>query len=344
MAKKKPGESEEDKPSGKRPRTRKPAPKTKSSSKTKSASTSPTQAGKRSVKQPKSAGAKKPKVKTKGQKPPKAKKPSTTKAKPKTPSTRGVPPQPPAAPLPPAGGALEVVAGDGSAPELMVLAAPAGGGTVIRGAAGKGTVSIACLDVGDGVNAFRSLLTAAHVVNFEEGSEVTVDDERVGEVSLLGTSGGVPIDVALVRLDDGIPTHPGVQTAAAKFPIQAINRPAEIDDIVIHGGPHGKNGTVEGRITTLDAAQTISLNTLNQQVDYSVFGLMAIEPTDLTVPFAKGGDSGSLVMRQNASGKFDAVGLLVAVDKSGVGYAQHMADQPGGALGVVSLMSIRKLP
>jgi hypothetical protein len=235
-----------------------------------------------------------------------------------------------------------------AAPEAELQVLTVGGGAVIKGRGGEGTATIACRKISEDGAPVLSLLTAAHVVNDEPHSKVvTLDGSTIGEVSQVGGSDGTPIDVALIKITDGNQAHRDVIVGSNKFPIHDFSRPVAQGDEVRHGGPHGQNGTLTGKVTLLNAGQTtITRNKLepNSTETYSVFGLMKIKPENAP-QFGQPGDSGSPVFMKsdNDDGKFDLVGLLVAVDPDGFGYAQHMANLPGVQLGVAKLMAVRAL-
>lgn len=194
-----------------------------------------------------------------------------------------------------------------------------------------GTVTIACRD---GLGSKRSMLTAGHVVGLSSNSSVKLPDRKtiIGGVVRIG-AGGQPIDAAVIKVKDGVALHRDVVTVSgATFKIGSFAAPV-VEGVtrVIHGGPHGKNGTITGLVEVVDAGvTTIGFNNLNGEAGYKAFGLMKIRP--LNAPqFGVPGDSGAPVLTagKNADGEHDLVGLLVAVDNQGFGYA-HPMDGPDG--------------
>jgi hypothetical protein len=233
----------------------------------------------------------------------------------------------------PAGGVLGL---DATAPMALVATSPAGG-DFVKGDGGKGTITIACTDI----EGKAAILTAQHVSG-GIGSEVFADTQAsLGVVTQAGKSnpGLSPMDVAVVRLANGVTPDPDVRVDGQTLQIDSFRALPAVGDVVIHGGK--KTGGREGKVVDTDTSATIETNNeLDGGTLFKSFGLFKIA-SSTAEPFGVPGDSGAPVLRETAAGMFDFLGVLVAVDAAGNGYAYPTQDPNGNdvvtAFGIDSL-------
>lgn len=232
--------------------------------------------------------------------------------------------------------------------ENALRLAPVTGGLSLDHGGRRGTIGIV---VKAQTNTDQFLLTASHVVGHTTGTdEVEIGRELDGQIQPSTVKGNVRIsdyprtDSALIELQDAHPStlaSTRIREHANKDKVVAKFMPPERDMRVIHSGIR-TGGLVTGVIEEPSATATIMQNNALTSTPFTPFGLIKIKPDTAdpqNQPFAIPGDSGGAVICQIPDTdplQYAMVGLLIAVDDAGFGYAHRMT----GPIGLEQLLGI----